>query len=368
MAFKLLPANGIAYARFLMGNKITKMLGTEVASENDLNLTLLQEDAKDVLRTAVASARSKGRNYVQYDDYPAMKSGERPDQFWKGKRDSRSFWDLYVESATDPVLEMFTSVGGFKFKDLPNGGFEIPNDPYNFDRSKSGARKNPKDDYSKAVYDAQDIDQTYKFSLSGVIPPKGGTTIDTEYVGKLARAAYDTASDVVMESAKLVQDNLPYEFMAIMREGLDRFTSSSPSDLIDLAEVDFPDMGALPDFIEDMQAKVTETGYELASKYADGLKLDMNIPRLDISYGDIFDAEVDMSSMSPRLPAGLLSDDRLQQAKDAVQQVFSAMPAKTDPENLTFGQAFARNRAAGADVFEWRGDKYTTQTAEEADE
>ena len=45
MAFKLLPANGIAYARFLMGNKITKMLGTEVASENDLNLTLLQEDA-----------------------------------------------------------------------------------------------------------------------------------------------------------------------------------------------------------------------------------------------------------------------------------------------------------------------------------
>ena len=366
MAFKLLPQNGIAYARFLMGNKITKMLGAEVASETDLSLNLLQEEAKDVLRAAVESARSKGRDYVEYTDYPAMKSGERPEDFWRGAREERNLWDLYVESATDPVLEMFTSVGGFRFKDLPNGGFDIPNDPYDFDRSKSAKdRKAPKDAYSKAVYDAQDIDQTYKFSLSGTIPPKGGTLLDTTYVGKVAQAAYDTAADSLFEAGKLVQENMPYEFISILREGIDRFVSKTPSDTVDLAEVDFPSMNESSSFISDMVAKVVDTGYELASKYEDGFGLDLKVPRLDLSYGNILDAEVDMDPPQPRLPTGPLSDERLAQAQGAVRQAFDAMPAKADPDSLTFGQAFARNRSAGNNVFTWQGEDYTTELAEE---
>ena len=158
MAFKLLPLNLVSYARFMLGNKITNALGVEVASQGyDMNLSLLDENARDVLREAVANARKANRNYVIYEDYPVMASGERPEKFYAGMREKRTDLDLIFESMVDPVLEMFTSVGGFIFENSPNGGFIIPNDPYDFDRTKSPKNRKAKDDYSKRTYAAQDM-------------------------------------------------------------------------------------------------------------------------------------------------------------------------------------------------------------------
>ena len=368
MAFKIIPANAVAFARFNLGNKITNALGIEVASQTDMNLSLLDEPAKDVLREAVANARKAGRNYVEYKDYPAMASGERPEKFYSGKRSARNYFDLYVESATDPVFEMFTSVGGFRFQDSPDGGFVIPNDPYDFDRSKSPKSRKAKDDYSKAVYAAQDIDQTYRFSLSGTIPPKGGSKLDTNYIAKFVRAAYDTVSDTLLAGGKILDKQTPYEFNAIMREGIDRFAAALPEvpEIIDLAEVDFPDMPNLPEFVSDLQARVVNTGYNISNKIANGFDIDFNVPRLDVDFGDILDVDLDFDVERPRLPVAALSTDRLAQAKGAVESAFQAMkPA--DPEDLTFSQAFARNRSAGKDQFEWRGDMYHTRYQEEMD-
>lgn len=368
MAFKILPANGVAYARFILGNKITEMLGAEYASQVDMNLSLLDDGAKDVLREAVANARKSGRNYVEYKDYPTMASGERPENFYRGKRAERDFWELYTESATDPVLEMFTSVGGFRFQDSPDGGFIIPNDPYDFDRSKSPKSRKAKDDYSQAVYDAQDIKQTYKFSLSGTIPPKGGSKLDTDYIAKFARAAYDTVSDTLLAGGSLLDKQTPYEFNAIMREGIDRFVAALPEvpEMVDLAEVDFPEMPDLPEFVSDLQARVVNTGYNISNKIANGFDVDFNVPRLDVDFGDILDVDVDFDVERPRLPVAALSTDRLAQAKDAVTKAFETMkPA--EPEDLTFSQAFARNRSAGNEEFEWRGDMYHTRYKEELD-
>jgi hypothetical protein len=366
MAFKILPANAVAFARFMLGNKITNALGVEVASQTDMNLSLLDENAKDVLRGAVANARKAGRSYVEYKDYPAMASGERPEKFYSGKRSARDLFDLYVESATDPVFEMFSSVGGFVFEDSPDGGFIIPNDPFDFDRSKSPKVRKERDAYSKVVHLAQDIPQTYKFSLSGTIPPRGGNQFDTEYLGKMVTAAYNTASDVLMTYGNLAKDALPLEFIATAREAVDRYAdsfSTKPTE-VDLAEVNFPNMEALPDWVGDMVGKFVPDGIELASKYDDGFNLDLKLPRIDRTFGDILDVDIDMSVPSPRLPAAFLSDERLTQVKDAVTQSFNAMtPPKAD--ELNFNQAFARNRALGREDFEWRGNKYHTRYKEE---
>ena len=130
MAFKIIPANAVAFARFNLGNKITNALGIEVASQTDMNLSLLDEPAKDVLREAVANARKAGRNYVEYK--PIRLSLQETRKIYRGKRSARNYFVL-LESATDPVFEMFTSVGGFRFQDSPDSGFVIPNDPYDFD-------------------------------------------------------------------------------------------------------------------------------------------------------------------------------------------------------------------------------------------
>ena len=102
-----------------------------------------------------------------------MENGERPANFYKGKRKDRSLIDLAIESFKDPVFEMFTTLGVFNFEALPDGGFRISDDPYDFAKGKSRPkdRKNPKDEYSKLVYRGQDIseDQRYKFNVSGTI-------------------------------------------------------------------------------------------------------------------------------------------------------------------------------------------------------
>jgi len=264
--FKPLPQNAVAFARYILGNAITNTLGIQVKG-SDIDLGDLGEGAKNVLRSAVESARKDGRNYVEYRDYPTMASGERPEQFWKAKREERDLFDLYVESATDPVLEMFTSVGGFKFKNRDDGGFEIPNDPYDFDKSKSKKDRKVKDTYSKLTYMGQDASGGYSFSLKGVIDPVDSSADKT--VKNLLNKAYNTIDYALMEKGKVTNDDAPPELITYLREGFNRGSFPHP----------------LPEYFN---SAVVEDGRVVVADI-----IDIEIPPTDFDAGDIPEVEYD---------------------------------------------------------------------------
>ena len=58
------------------------------------------------------------------------------------------------------------------------------------------------------------------------------------------------------------------------------------------------------------------------------------------------------------------ADTRSKQIKSTVAEIKRA-PVKKSLDELSFGEAFNRSRKEGLKVFEWRGKKYTTRTAEE---
>ena len=163
-----LPENIMAYAKYVVGNK----LGLD-AEGSDIDVAKFGTSQKEVLKQAMQNADKAGRDYIKYSDYPEMKSGERPEQFYKAKRSERSMMDLVKESFTDPVFEMFTTTGVFNFKKLSNGSFEILPDTYDFDKSKSGGkdRKEAMDSYGSLTQNAQDMSekQTYHFNVKGKI-------------------------------------------------------------------------------------------------------------------------------------------------------------------------------------------------------
>ena len=122
----------------------------------------------------MANAQKAGRSYVTYRDYPTMADGQSVNDFYRQKRQDANIVDLAKASFTDPVFEMFTSLGAFNFKPTEEGKFEILPDRYDFDKSKSKAeqRLNPKDDYAKLTYLGQDISEdpdAYGFNFKGTI-------------------------------------------------------------------------------------------------------------------------------------------------------------------------------------------------------
>ena len=163
-----LPENIMAYAKYMVGNK----LGLD-SEGSDIDVAKFGASQKEVLKKAMQNADKAGRDYIKYSDYPEMKSGERPEQFYKAKRSERSMMDLIKESFTDPVFEMFTTTGVFNFKKLSNDSFEILPDTYDFDKSKSGGknRKEAIDSYGSLTQNAQDMSekQTYHFNVKGKI-------------------------------------------------------------------------------------------------------------------------------------------------------------------------------------------------------
>lgn len=166
----VIPENALLYTRYMLGNK----LGLDMQSP-DVRVEKFGTEQQDVLRTAIENAIKAGRTSVKYSDFPDMKSGERPERFYKAQRENQSLVDLAVTSLTDPVFEMFTTIGVFNFKDLGEGKYEILPDKYDFDRAKSGGenRKEAMDAYGKLTHAAQDIsadpDKRYTFNIRGVL-------------------------------------------------------------------------------------------------------------------------------------------------------------------------------------------------------
>jgi LysM repeat protein len=173
-----IPTNARAFGKFLLGN----LLGMEAKGE-DIDVGSLGKKQQEVLKQAMANAEKKGRKYVTYDDYPTMADGQAVNDFYNQKRQDTNFVDLAKASFTDPVFEMFTSLGAFNFTKDSDGNYEVLPDRYDFDKSKSTAqgRANPKDDYSKLTYLGQDISEdedAYGFNFKGRIDVAKGGKID----------------------------------------------------------------------------------------------------------------------------------------------------------------------------------------------
>lgn len=393
---EIIPENAYQYARFKLGNKLTNALGLDFTG-SAVRVERFNKDQLDVLRTAVENARKAGRSNVDYKDYPAMANGERPENFYKGERQKQSYLDLYVASATDPVFEMFTLIGGFGFKNNHDGGFSI-NDHYGFDKKKSVAsrRNKPMDVYSEMVYDAQDVEQTYDFYVKGSVPPAGKPFEGYEYVANMVRGAYNSIADTFAKAGEIKTPDVPLEFIALAREKLNNWFSANPeSSVVSFDELEMPDLPDMPDVMQYFAARQTKDGgYKIFDKFAlasmdmaeqasstvsnfvdsakqtfgqasnqlgNLLDIDIDIPPMDRLVGNIPDISVDLSGKFPKLPTAILSDSRVNQMKNAIQErLYSG-----DDDSLSFGEAFAKNRKSGVEKFSWRGNEYTTQYVDE---
>lgn len=162
-----IPKNALAFGKFLAGN----IFGLEQKGD-DIDVSTFGEEQKKVLKTAMRNAARKGRTYITYSDYPKMKSGENVNDFYNKKRKDKGLFDLARASFTDPVFEMFTTLGVFSF-DKKGDKYVILPDKYDFDKAKSGGDNRPKakDSYSSLTYLGQDLseDQSYSFNIKGVI-------------------------------------------------------------------------------------------------------------------------------------------------------------------------------------------------------
>jgi len=132
-----IPENISAFGKFIAGNVLGALTGREDIQGADIDIAKFGGPQQDVLRAAMQNATKAGRNHTIYADYPKMKNGERPANFYKGKREDRSLIDLAIASFRDPVFEMFTTLGVFEFEALPDGEFRISDDPYDFAKGKS---------------------------------------------------------------------------------------------------------------------------------------------------------------------------------------------------------------------------------------
>ena len=372
----LIPENVHQYARFVVGNAITNTLGIPFAA-GDMNVAMLADEKLDVLRTAVENARADNRSYVTYEDYPDMKDGNRPENFYRGQRLQQSDIDLYVKSASDPVFEMFTLVGGFNFKDTPDGGFSIK-DAYNFDASKSPRNREATDAYSARVFAAQDVDQSFTFNIAGIVPPKDSEASASQYAydNGFLKSAYNTIENKFAQTGKLTVDDLPLEFIALAREKIANFFAANPeAQTAGFVDMEMPDFEDMPDIMTFFEAEPTEDGGfqifdklkttmgNMAETSGNLLDIDIKLPAFDRLVGNIPDINIGMPTFNSSLPVSILSDDRVEQMKSAIgKRLYS-----DNVDDMAFGEAFAKSRADGLDVFKWRGNSYTTQLAEEVD-
>jgi hypothetical protein len=176
----------------------------------------------------------------------------------------------------------------------------------------------------------------------------------------VVQAAYTTVMDNFMTSGTSSEESVPLEFLAIIKEGIDRHMASSPGvDEVPLAAVDFPMMEAVPEFIPYLTATVTDGGgYSIRSEEEGFEDIDYYIPPKFQRFGEFFDEEPDLDS--GRLPLGELSDSSLDLAESTVQSAYNDMTPEQDLDKLSFPQAQFRAKSKQAKTFEWRGNEYTS--------
>jgi len=183
-----------------------------------------------------------------------------------------------------------------------------------------------------------------------------------DYEKHFAGAAYNTVMDNFMFDGQSNEDNVPLEFLAIMKEAIDRYSSKHPDkSSFPLAAMDFPQMSSLPEFVPYLVADVNQSGGYTVYPIDDELTgVGYNIPPEFERLGEFFDPEPDLDENYPRLPIGALADSSLDLAQSSVKNAFDGMSSVENLDDLSFLQAQHRNADAGKGKFQWRGEEYST--------
>ena len=182
-----------------------------------------------------------------------------------------------------------------------------------------------------------------------------------EYQEKFAKAAYDTAMDNFMYDGYISEENVPLEFTAILKEGVDRFFADNPdADEAPLALIDFPSGEYFPPLFNSFVAVKNQAGgYFVGSDSIP--EYSFAVPEQFERFGMIVESRPDMMDERPVLPTGYIGDGRLDNALEAVKVAFNETTPPASLDDLTFTQAFARQHAAGVKEFEYQGKKYSTE-------
>ena len=176
----------------------------------------------------------------------------------------------------------------------------------------------------------------------------------------VVQAAYTTVMDNFMTSGTSSEESVPLEFLAILKEAVDRYIASNPGvDEVPLAAVDFPMMEAVPEFIPYLTATVADGGgYSIGSEEEGFEDIDYYIPPKFQRFGEFFDEEPDLDS--GRLPLGELSDSSLDLAESTIQSAYNDMIPEQDLDKLSFPQAQFRAKTKKKKSFIWRGEEYVS--------
>lgn len=182
-----------------------------------------------------------------------------------------------------------------------------------------------------------------------------------EYQEKFAKAAYDTAMDNFVYDGYISEENVPLEFTAILKEGVDRYFAGNPdAEEAPLALIDFPSSSSFPPLFDSFVAvKNQQGGYFIGSDSIP--EYSFAVPASFERFGFIVESRPDMTEERPTLPTGYIGDGRLDNALEAVKTAFNETTPPASLDDLTFTQAFARQHAAGVKEFEYKGEKYSTE-------
>jgi len=152
---------------------------------------------------------------------------------------------------------------------------------------------------------------------------------ELDYSGVFLDSVYNSVEDAFARTGSLSQQNVPLEFIAFVREALNKYFSENPSeDIAFFDELELPEMDKIPAVMTQMAARRSGQGYRVIDAYdaigSDDVKLDIDItiPPEDQLYGEIADAPYDMNSEYPKFPTAIVSDERVGMMNQTLENFF----------------------------------------------
>lgn len=379
----MLPANALAYARYLVGNVVADKLNFRI-QDSGMNVADLSPPVRSAINQAIETAKKNGRSYVLYQDYPDLADGAKINQFVSGIRDDGGMVDLISRSFTDPVFEASTLLGRFNFTTNENGTHTIE-DVYNFAAVEGYGKE---DSYGKMRV-ATGKNEKYSFRVGGVLPA-GNTNLGTAVARankffqdvdpqKYVDGLMNTLESNFMKAGKLTEENVALPVLSFLKEGVARLQQADPEVLTGtMDDIDFPDFAKIPDVLKNMAFEIKPSGVagvDAGMRFVDKMSIENpSMPQLDIDIniadkfdrvGNILDFPVNFDAPKIKFPTAILSDELLDNTLAKTRALFDGVTRREGIDALTFGRAFSKSRQEGLKIFSWRGKEYTTQLAEE---
>lgn len=182
-----------------------------------------------------------------------------------------------------------------------------------------------------------------------------------DYMANMGKAAYNSISDNLKLDGYSTEENAPIEFLSLLKGELDTFFfNQGARGTVKVEELDLPSPEKVPEFLMGMEAvRFGDGSYAIGSDATD--KVSYQIPNEFERIGEVIDNPINLNTPRPVMSSGYVSDGRLDIATKASTLLAGEPTPPVDTDKLSFSQAFARNRSAGAETFFWRENEYTTK-------